>query len=93
MRYINKPMVVNAELYKEGMEDGFDLFSIGGTFICSMTSEEMKLGYPRSCKKAFLRIPEGKVYISCNDYIVTDENGDVYPIEKKLFEQLYEEIK
>lgn len=94
MKYRKKPVEVWAELYKDGMEDGFDFCEIfTGKFICSMTKEEMQNNaWPKSDRKPFIVTPNGKMRVDNGDYVVTDSNGDRYPCKSAIFEQTYEPV-
>lgn len=91
-KYQKKPVIVEAEVYEEGLEDGFDFFTLGGQFLCSLSKEAMKNGYPRSMRKPYLNTLEGKMYISDGDYIITGVRGERYACRPDIFEETYIKI-
>ncbi|PFP97708.1 hypothetical protein COK06_13290 [Bacillus cereus] len=90
-KYRKKPVVVEAELYKEGLEDGFEFYAVNGQYLCYMTKEEMKTkGHPKSNWKPVIESLEGRMQISNGDYIITGVNGERYPCKPDIFEKTYE---
>lgn len=95
MKYRKKPIVVEAELYKEGMEDGFDFCELfSGKVICSMTHKQMEYElWPKTDRKPFILTLEGKMRISEGDYIITGVKGERYPCKPDIFHATYEPVK
>jgi|LSQX01.3.fsa_nt_gb hypothetical protein len=89
-KYRKKPVVVDAEVYREGMEDGFD--TIGEAIVSGLNSESYK--NPVSFKGVpYIQTLEGKHYISEGDYIITGVAGERYPCKPDIFEQTYEAVE
>lgn len=81
-KYRKKPVVVSAEIFKLGMEDGYMNFheSLG---------ENVK-GI-RLVKKPYIKTLEGEHPVETGKhYIVTGVRGDRYPVEKEIFEETYD---
>lgn len=79
MKYRKKPVVIEAEIYRYGLEDGFDIEH----------PEEQHL----ADKKPFINTLEGKMYISHGDYIITGVKGERYPCKPDIFEATYELVR
>jgi hypothetical protein len=82
MKYRKKPIIIEAEQYREGLEDGF---------------EEMDMSKD-SPYKGFIKMPyintlEGKHYITPTDWIVTGIKGERYPVKRDIFLLTYEPIE
>lgn len=87
-KYRKKPVIIEAEVYQKGMEDGFD--TIGEAIVSGFReNSDYILPVP------FMGIPyintlEGKHYISRGDYIITGVMGERYPCKPDIFEMTYE---
>lgn len=93
-KYRKKPVIVEAELYREGLEDGFEFYSVDGRYIRYMTKEEMKTkGYPKACEHPVIQTLEGRMKISEGDYIITGVNGERYPCKPDIFHKTYELVE
>lgn len=85
-KYRKKPIVVEAEVYRPGMEDGWAYKDSDG-------------GLTRVSKKStFAEVPiiqtlEGMHEISPGDYIVTGIKGERYPCKPDIFEKTYEKVE
>ena len=76
MKYRKKPIIIEAEVYYKGIEDGFGCIPF--VALCKWTDEK---GNYKQCKKCTLDIPK-KPYIeisNCKEYI---DEGD-YIIERQ----------
>lgn len=87
MKYRKKPVIIEAEVYHIGMEDGFDPcghcpFPIGEDPECNECGN----------RRPFIRSLEGKLYISSGDYIITGVNGERYPCKPDIFKKTYEPV-
>lgn len=80
-KYRKKPVVVEAEKYKKGMEDGFE-------WVQEEQGEWVKESY-----KPYINTLEGKHYISEGDYIITGVKGERYPCKPNIFEMTYEKVE
>ncbi len=81
-KYRKKPMMVDAEVYKPGMEDGFD---------CEIRGCPCR-GICKGCEhsgKPYIQTLEGRHFISEGDYIVTTMKGR-YPYKPDIFYATYE---
>lgn len=89
-KYHKKPIVVEAELFEMGMEDGYAFYSMNGTFygFCSIGEP-----HPKANKKPAIKTLEGWYEVKVGEhYIVTGITGERYPVEKWIFEKMYEVI-
>ncbi len=83
-KYRKKPVVIEAEVYKPGMEDGFEPHR-----------EKCEPGCQDSCYycpnyKPYIDTLEGKHYISPGDYIITGVENERYPCKPSVFAKTYE---
>lgn len=74
-KYRKKPVVIDAEIYSKGMEDGF-------IDVCGEHGEPVL--------KPYLNTLEGKMTISKGDYVITGIKGERYPCKPDIFEMTYE---
>lgn len=79
-KYRKKPVVIDAEVYKEGMEDGFKLAQIAPN-VRGITS------------KPYILTLEGDMIIDEGDYIITGIEGERYPCKPDIFHKTYELIE
>lgn len=85
MKVRKKPIMVEAELYKPGMEDGFAIFI--GYNIPDNAVTDGKGGI------AYIDTLEGRHMICHGDYIITGVKGERYPIKPDIFNATYEIIE
>jgi len=89
MKYRKKPIIIDAERYRWGLEDGWEVEDeiattpTKGMFLASCVEVSVRL-YP------FIKTLEGKQYISYGDYIITGIKGERYPCKPDIFEATYE---
>lgn len=77
-KYRKKPIIVDADVYKAGMEDGYDYrFIEFGEYQLT----------------PFINTLEGKHYISKGDYIITGVKGERYPIKEDIFFETYDKVE
>lgn len=86
-KYRKKPVVIEAEQYKPGMEDGFEKVHHKDCFCCQ-----------DSCKgcihyKPYINTLEGRMYISENDFIITGIKGERYPCKPDIFHATYDLVE
>lgn len=103
-KYKKKLVVVEAEIYRAGLEDGFSCLPLVDE--CKFENEN---GYYRYCSQCKLDIPKkpyilnypgphnikaisGVLFINEGDFIITDGDGNRFTCEKTLFEKTYEEV-
>lgn len=89
MKYRKKPVVVEAEIYHKGLEDG--------CFPCGHCPTEKWEAGDDDCPSCFHGRPfintlEGKMFISLGDYIITGVNGERYPCKPDIFLKTYEPV-
>jgi hypothetical protein len=86
-KWRKKPVVVEAEVYIPGMEDGFDNNCNWG---CANIP---KVCMDCSCHNVpYIRTLEGKHFISTGDYIITGVKGERYPCKPDIFHMTYETV-
>lgn len=92
-KYRKKPLIIEAELFKRGMEDGYAAHSL------SFSSSRGKfLGFydkegpiPKVCLYPAIKTLEGWYEVEeGKHYIVTGIKGERYPVEKRIFEESYD---
>lgn len=89
-RYRKKPIVVEAEQYRLGLEDGFG--TIGESLIDKAYDSETYVlpecaafrGVP------FIKTLEGRLYISEGDWIIIGVKGERYPCKPDIFAATYD---
>ena len=101
-KYRKKPVVIDAELYQLGMEDGFEelviVVGMGEETISNLT-KIISNWYGDIVKdNTFYPVPyintlEGKHYISPGDYIITGVKGERYPCKPDIFAMTYEAVE
>ncbi|TYS60498.1 hypothetical protein FZC76_21750 [Sutcliffiella horikoshii] len=92
-KYRKKPIVVEAEVYVEGMEDYFKYhIPMFGFFT---KDECLSAGFTPDFEKdkmPFLKTLEGEHIISEGDYIITGVKGERYPCKPDIFRMTYEKV-
>lgn len=86
-KYRKKPVIVDAEVYRFGMEDGW------GCESDTCLSVGIKDCLPCQYFKPYIQTLEGRHYISRGDYIITGIKGERYPCKPDVFEATYELVK
>jgi len=93
-KYRKKPVVIEAEVYKEGMEDYFKYhIPMFGTFT---KQECIDAGFTPDFEKdkiPFIKTLEGEHAVTEGDYIITGVNGERYPCKSDIFYMTYEKVK
>ncbi len=99
MKYRKKPVVVEAEIYRDGMEDGFicQAYEKWDRSECTFSCGNGK-DYRDECKSKARAVPyiktlEGKHEISKGDYIIIGVKGERYPCKPDIFEMTYEKVE
>jgi len=98
-KYKKKPVIIDAEIYRYGLEDGFRCLAYGKReeseckFNCGNGKE-----YRDKCQKEERAIPyiktlEGNHMITKGDYIITGVKGERYPCKSDIFEMTYEIVE
>jgi len=85
MKYVKKPITIEADVYEEGMEDGF-ITTVSGcvTQYTSYRLDESSVPY--------IETLEGKMFIRKGDYIITGIAGERYPCKPDIFNKTYERV-
>lgn len=98
MKYRKLPVIVDAEVYKIGLEDGFDEH-------CGWYEKQLKENECYSCSaytqcgkdykyfRPYIDTLEGKHYITQGDYIITGVKGERYPCKSDVFAMTYEKVE
>jgi len=91
-KYRKKPVVIEAELYKEGVEDGFEVrythqLNPGQSYGIQTSEEDVAVHVP------YIYTLEGRLLISNGDWIITGVKGERYPIKPDIFEDTYELVE
>jgi hypothetical protein len=90
-KYRKKPVVVEAEVYAIGMEDGFA--TIGDAITQGLRQEHYKHPACAHFKGIpFISTLEGKHFISEGDFIITGVRGERYPCKPDIFSATYEAV-
>ncbi len=86
-KFRKKPVVIEAEVYKQGMEDGYACYDVVGKLIGYFDKHDPM---PKAVTKPAIRTLEGWHEISHGDYIITGVKGERYPCKPDIFEMTYE---
>lgn len=79
-KYKKKPVIVEAEVYRDGLEDGF--------------IPAKQTGFGASDEQIpVINTLEGTHKISPGDYIITGVKGERYPCKPDIFEMTYEPVE
>lgn len=91
-KFRKKPVVIDAELYKPGMEDGWAWLSGDGGHRLYPTEAEAKAAAGALHKNCcpIITTLEGFHEISDGDWIITGLKGERYPCKPDIFEATYE---
>lgn len=90
-KYRKKPIVIDADVYKIGMEDGF--MTIGEAIISGLKKESYI--HPKSAMFKgipYIKTLEGYHFISEGDFIIIGVKGERYPIKEPIFKETYEKV-
>lgn len=89
MKYRKKPVIVEAEKYHKGLEDGF--FACGH---CPTAKFEVGDDDCSECPsgRPYIATLEGNMVISPGDYIITGVRGERYPCKPDIFQATYEPV-
>lgn len=85
-KYVKKKIVVEAEQYRIGLEDGIDSIEVA---ICHGLDETTYKSPLTPNKAPYILTLEGKHYISQGDFIIKGVRGERYPCKKDIFEETY----
>ena len=92
-KYQKKPIVIEASIYQEGMEDYykynipmFGLFTKEECITSGFTPDFEKDKIP------FIKTLEGELAVQKGDYIITGVKGERYPCKPDIFDMTYEEV-
>lgn len=92
-RYRKKPVIIEAEKFKSGLEDGFDIVDIIKLEGQNLNLDELEYFDTDYGKKyPYIRTLEGKHYVHKGSYIITGVKGERYPCKADIFEMTYEKV-
>jgi len=87
-KYRKKPVVIEAEVYKLGMEDAIVCITpaVGAFNDCEGTNKCL------SCPmlRPIIETLEDNLIINEGDYIITDVKGERYPCKPDIFKMTYD---
>ncbi|GIN67062.1 hypothetical protein J41TS2_24830 [Bacillus sonorensis] len=91
-KYRKIPIIVEAELFKMGMEDGYACYPIFSDKLIGFYYKDEPL--PKTNRKPAIKTLEGWYEVEVGKYyIVTGVKGERYPVKKEIFEETYELIE
>lgn len=89
-KWRKRPVIVKADVYQPGMEDGFEHYDLGGQYIGCFDNAG---ACPRARKgRPYINTLEGRHFISPGDYIITGIKGERYPCKPDIFHATYEPV-
>ena len=84
-KYQKKPIIIDAELFQLGMEDGFK---------DSLESLGEGIRGVKHVRKPFIKTLEGEYIVEVGKhFIVTGIKGERYPVEVSIFHELYDLVE
>jgi len=92
MKFRKKPVVIEAEQYKEGMEDGFEErfthhLNPGQSYGIQTSEEDVAVQVP------YIETLEGRHLITKGDWIITGIQGERYPCKPDIFNETYDAVE
>lgn len=92
MKFRKKPIEIEAEQYKIGMEDGFEERYIdhnhpNRTFGICVSENDTPIQVP------YIETLEGRHLITQGDWIITGIQGERYPCKPDIFNETYEAVE
>ena len=104
-KYRKMPVIVKAEKYYEGLEDGkiYNIYNEYGSQIQTedinqfiddlnlMRSKQEKIQYITI--RSYINTLEGKILVNYGDYVVTGVKGERYPVRADIFNMTYEYLE
>lgn len=95
-RYRKRPIVIEAEIYKPGMEDGWKCLDVPGVYCtrdCCILPNRNKASDGCQYSVPIIKTLEGEHIVSDGDYIITGIHGEKYPCKPDIFEKTYEKVE
>lgn len=89
-KYRKLPVEIEAEVYKEGMEDGFAEKDILRWH--SWTPEDGECTVVGTERKPYVQTFGRRYFIDEGDYIITGVKDERYPCKPDVFEMTYEKV-
>lgn len=89
--YKKKPVIIEAEQYRPGLEDGFNFYKINGQFIGYYPKDSKAT--PRAGRRPVIETLEGNMEITDGDWIITGVKNERYPCKNDIFEMTYEKVE
>ncbi len=80
-KFRKKPVVIEAEQYRKGLEDGIEEINQ------HMTVDG------KGIKTPYIQTLEGKMWINPTDWIITGVAGERYPCKDSIFKATYEPVE
>lgn len=95
MKYRKRPVIIDADVYRRGLEDGW------GCLRSSCITKNSQ-GHYKQCLEVgesvgcgdvpYIDTLEGKLWITEGDYVITVIQGERYPCKPEIFLATYEEV-
>ena len=91
MKFRTKPVEIEAERYKEGMEDGFEkrythYLNPGRSYGIQTSENDVEVQAP------YIETLEGRHLITNGDWIITCANGERALCKPDIFEMTYDKV-
>lgn len=91
-KYRKKPITIEAEMFKLGMEDGYACYPLFSDKCMGFFHKDGAI--PKNARKPAIKTLEGWYEVEAGKhYIVTGVRGERYPVEKEIFEETYELVE
>ena len=90
-KFRKKPVVIEAEQYRVGMEDGVVPFGESVFLDVNLSAIWAKTG-ENPGGVPYIKTLEGEMFISPGDWIITGVKGEKYPCKPDIFEETYDAV-
>lgn len=90
MKYIKKPVVIEAFKYEGDFVNTYGVF-FAPDWIKKALDE--KILFFRGQAELFIKTLEGEMHVSVGDYIIQGVKGELYPCKPDIFESTYMEAE
>lgn len=81
-KYRKKPVIIEAMRFDGSHESAFSIQNWGGKSAIDVAEHGL-----------YIRTLEGRMHVSCGDYVIRGVQGEFYPCKPDIFEATYEALE